>query len=127
MNCGGIYEIYRSTRLEHIADGQPAGMCPAFSAVTFSPEEHMLRSARLIVSSTLVAAAFVCAPHSANAQNTDSTNTTYATTETHRGFDWGWLGLLGLLGLLPRKRRDTVTETRTTTGSGTGAGTGGRY
>jgi hypothetical protein len=86
----------------------------------------MLRSARLILSSTLVAGAFLCAPLSVRAQNTDST--TYGTTETHRGFDWGWLGLLGLLGLLPRKKRDTVaTETRTTPGSGTGAGTGGRY
>ena len=88
----------------------------------------MLRSARLIVSSTLVAGALLCAPHSARAQNTDSTATTYGTTETRRGFDWGWLGLLGLLGLLPRKKRDTVaTDTRTTPGSGTGAGTGGRY
>ena len=87
----------------------------------------MLRSARLIVSSTMVAAALVCAPHSARAQNTDSTTTTYGTTETHRGFDWGWLGLLGLLGLIPRKRKETVVETRTTPGSGTGAGTGGRY
>jgi hypothetical protein len=87
----------------------------------------MLRSARLIVSSTLVAAALLCVPHSASAQNTDSTATTYGTSETHRGFDWGWLGLLGLLGLLPRKKRDIATETRTTPGSGTGAGTGGRY
>ena len=41
-------------------------------------------------------------PGTENSTTTDNRNS----TETRRGFDWGWLGLLGLVGLAGMSRRN---------------------
>src|SRR3954462_2375864 len=117
MNCGGMSEIYRRREVEHIADEADTGMSPATAWARHLNEdsEMVIKKARVTVWATAFAAALLCSPVAVNAQTTDTARTTYTTTpDNNRGFNWGWLGLLGLLGLLPKKRKETVTETRTT-------------
>lgn len=78
----------------------------------------LLNKARNAVGAAAIAGALLFAPAIAHAQTTDSTRTTYSTTDTGHHFNWGWLGLLGLLGLWPKGKREvTTTETRNTTGT----------
>ncbi|MFN2635444.1 MAG: WGxxGxxG family protein [Gemmatimonadaceae bacterium] len=86
----------------------------------------MIRSrGRTAIQVAAVACAMLFTPVVTHSQTTDSTRTTYADTDNHRGgFNWGWLGLLGLLGLLPRKRKETVVTDNRPGGTG---GTTGRY